>query len=117
MYSRICKHNYRITTIVKIGYHDHSPTSPRRYALATGNQATVKHTPCIDATTLMTRPSRKANEVQYTRHMTFEDCYKYSFIPRTIIQWNDIAATGDFNQHKSDLKSHDLTLSGSSYNY
>ena len=66
----------------------------------------------IDATTLMTRstrPTRKANEVQYTRHMTFKDCYKYSFIPRTIIQWNGIAATGDFNQYKSDLKSHDLT--------
>ena len=25
MCSRICKHNYRITIIVKIGYHDHSP--------------------------------------------------------------------------------------------
>ena len=62
----------------------------------------------IDAATLMTRstrPTRKANEV------------KFSFIPRTIIQWNGIAATGDFNQYKSDLKSHDLTLSGPSYNY
>ena len=74
----------------------------------------------IDAATLMTRstrPTRKANEVQYTRHMTSKDCYKFSFIPRTIIQWNGIAATGDFNQYKSDLKSHDLTLSGPSYNY
>ena len=72
----------------------------------------------IDAATLMTRstrPTRKANEVQYTRHMTSKDCYKFSFIPRTIIQWNGIAATGDFNQYKSDLKSHDLTLSGPSY--
>ena len=69
----------------------------------------------IDAATLMTRstrPTRKANEVQYTGHMTSKDCYKCSFIPRTIIQWNGIAATGDFNQYKSDLKSHDLTLSG-----
>ena len=67
----------------------------------------------IDAATLMTRstrPTRKANEVQYTRHMTSKDCYKFSFIPRTIIQWNGIAATGDLNQYKSDLKSHDLTL-------
>ena len=74
----------------------------------------------IDAATLMTRstrPTRKANEVQYTRHMTSKDCYKFSFIPRTIIQWNGIATTGDFNQYKSDLKSHDLTLSGPSYNY
>ena len=74
----------------------------------------------IDAATLTTRstrPTRKANEVQYTRHMTSKDCYKFSFIPRTIIQWNGIAATGDFNQYKSDLKSHDLTLSGPSYNY
>ena len=72
----------------------------------------------IDAATLMTRSTRltrKANEVQYTRHMTSKDCYKFSFIPRTIIQWNGIAATGDFNQYKSDLKSHDLTLSGPSY--
>ena len=39
----------------------------------------------MDATTLMTRstrPTRKANEVLYTRHMTSKDCYKYSFIPR-----------------------------------
>ena len=75
-----------------------------------------------DTATLMTRstrPTRKANEVQYTRHMTSKDCYKFLFIPRTImiIQWNGIAATGDFNQYKSDLKPHDLTLSGPSYNY
>ena len=74
----------------------------------------------IDAATLMTRstrPTRKANEVQCTRHMTSKDCYKFLFISRTIIQWNGIAATGDLNQYKSDLKSHDLTLSGPSYNY
>ena len=67
----------------------------------------------IDATTLMTRSmrsTRKENEVHYTRHMTSKDCYKFSFIPRTIIQWNGIAETGDFNQYKSDLKSHDLTV-------
>ena len=32
----------------------------------------------IDTTTLMTistRPTRKANEVQYTRHLTCKDCY------------------------------------------
>ena len=69
---------------------------------------------CKDSTDYLTR---KANEVQYTRHMTSKDCYKFSFIPRTIIQWNGIAATGDFNQYKSDLKSHDLTLSRPSYNY
>ena len=72
------------------------------------------------ATTLMTRstrPTRKANEVQYTRHMTSKDCYKYSFIPRTIIQWYGIAAPDDFNQYKSGLKSHVLTLSGASCNY
>ena len=49
----------------------------------------------IDAMTLMTRstrPTRKANEAQYTRNMTSKDYYKYSFIPRTIIQWNGIAA-------------------------
>ena len=37
----------------------------------------------IDAATLITRstrPTRKANEVQYTRHMTSKDCYKFSFM-------------------------------------
>ena len=50
----------------------------------------------IDAATQMTRSTRP-------RHMTSKDCYKFSFIPRTIIQWNGIAAMGDFNQYKSDL--------------
>ena len=52
MCSRICKHNYRITIIVKIGYHDHSPAGlvVTGVTLARDDmhspRATVKHTPC-----------------------------------------------------------------------
>ena len=52
MCSRICKHNYRITIIVKIGYHDHSPAGlvVTGVPLARDDMhspwATVKHTPC-----------------------------------------------------------------------
>ena len=54
MYSRICKHNYRITIIVKIGYHDHSPAGlvvtgvPLARDDMHSPRATVKHTPWIN---------------------------------------------------------------------
>ena len=53
MCSRICKHNYRITIIVKIGYHDHSPAGlvvtgvPLARDDMHSPRATIKHTPCI----------------------------------------------------------------------
>ena len=51
MCSRICKHNYRITIIVKIGYRDHSPAGlvltgvPLARDDMHSPRATVKHTP------------------------------------------------------------------------
>ena len=56
----------------------------------------------IDAMTLMTRstrPTRNENEGQYTRHMTSnsKDCYRYSFILRTVIQWNALAGVCYFS--------------------
>ena len=51
MCSIICKHNYRITIIVKIGYHDHSPAGlvvtsvPLARDDMHSPRATVKHTP------------------------------------------------------------------------
>ena len=51
MCSRICKHDYRITFIVKIGYHDHSPARlvvtgvPLARDDIHSPRATVKHTP------------------------------------------------------------------------
>ena len=52
MCSRICKHNYRITIIVKIGYHDHSlaglvvTSVPLARDDMHSPRATVKHTSC-----------------------------------------------------------------------
>ena len=57
MCSRICKHNYRITIIVKIGYHDHSPAGlvvtgvPLARDDMHSPRATVKHTPCFSTPT------------------------------------------------------------------
>ena len=56
MCSRICKHNYRITIIVRIGYHDHSPAGlvvtgvPLARDDMHSPRATVKHTPCSEIT-------------------------------------------------------------------
>ena len=53
MCSRICKHNYRITIIVKIGYRDNSPAGlvvtgvPLARDDMHSPRATVKHTPCL----------------------------------------------------------------------
>ena len=38
------------------------------------------------------RASRKGNSVQFRRPQTSNDCFKYSFIPHTISQWNAIPA-------------------------
>ena len=57
-------------------------------------------------------PSRKANKVQYMRHSTKKDCYKYSFVPRSIVQWNNINALDDHAQFKSKLSFVDLRRGG-----
>ncbi len=64
-----------------------------------------------------TRPSRRKNCVQYIRPQTSKDCFKYSFIPRTIVQWNNIAAVSDQTIFKSIVKTIDLGLDGTTYKY
>ena len=63
------------------------------------------------------RPSRKANKVQYMRHSSKKDCYKYSFVPRSIVQWNNINAPDDHAPFKSVLSLIDLRIGGDTYKY
>ena len=63
------------------------------------------------------RPSRMANKVQYMRHSSKKDSYKYSFVPRSIAQWNNINAPDDHAQFKSMLSSVDLRIGGDTYKY
>ncbi len=80
----------------------------------------VNNTVDVNGDVLMTkstRPSRKKNCVQYIRPQTSKDCFKYSFIPRTIVQWNNIAAVGDLAKFKADINHLDLCLDGSTYKY
>ena len=74
----------------------------------------------IDSAVLMKesrRPSRKANKVQYMRHSSKKDCFKYSFVPRSIVQWNNINAPDDHAQFKSMLSLFDLRIGGDTYKY
>ena len=41
------------------------------------------------------RASRKGNSVQFRWPQTSKDCFKYSFIPHTISQWNALSAGDD----------------------
>ena len=80
----------------------------------------VNGTVDIDSAVLMEesrRPSRKANKVQYMRHSSKKDCYKYSFVPRSIVQWNNINAPDDHAQFKSMLSLIDLRIGGDTYKY
>ena len=73
----------------------------------------VNGTVDIDSAVLMEesrRPSRKANKVQYMRHSSKKDCNKYSFVPRSIVQWNNINAPDDHAQFKSILSLIDLRI-------
>ena len=54
------------------------------------------------------RASRKGNSVQFRWPQTSKDCFKYSFIPHTISQWDAIPAGDDMPQFKSQIKSVDL---------
>ena len=58
-----------------------------------------------------------ANKVQYMRHSSKKDCYKYSFVPRSIVQWNNINAPDDHAQFKSMLSLIDLRIGGDTYKY
>ena len=58
----------------------------------------VNETVDVEALALMTRTKRssqKLNRVQYQTHSSKKDCYKYSIVPRSIIQWNNIDAPDD----------------------
>ena len=44
-----------------------------------------------------------------------KDCFKYSFIPHTISQWNAIPAGDDMPQFKSQIKSVDLCHGSTQY--
>ena len=60
----------------------------------------------IDSAVLMEEsrhPSRKANKVQYMRHSSKKDCYKYSFVPRSIVQWNNINSMFQMTMRNSNL--------------
>ncbi len=77
----------------------------------------------IDQSVLMTaatRNSRRGHQMRYIRHHTRKDCHKYSFIPRTIVQWNNLSGEvveHDLPQFKSLIRNMDLTLGGDSYKY
>ena len=80
----------------------------------------VKETVDVDASALLTsshRSSGKLNRVQYQTHSSKKDCYKYSYVPRSIIQWNNIDAPDDHKQFKLLLSSLDLHIGGDTYNY
>ena len=55
-------------------------------------------------------PSLQLNRVQYQTHSSKKDCYKYSFVLRSIIQWNNIDAPDDHKQFKSLPSSLDLRI-------
>ena len=78
----------------------------------------VNGTVDIDSAVVESRcPSRKANKVQYMRHSSKKDCYKYSFVTRSIVQWNNINAPDDHAQFKSMLSLVDLRIGGDTYKY
>ena len=63
----------------------------------------VNGTVDIDSAVLMEEsrhPSRKANKVQYMRHSSKKDCYKYSFVPRSIVQCSLHYKTLDIIPHQ-----------------
>ena len=80
----------------------------------------VNGTVDIDSALLMEEsrcPFRKENKVQYMRHSSKKDCYKYSFVSRSIVQWNNINAPDDHAQIKSMLSLVDLRIGGDTYKY
>ena len=80
----------------------------------------VNGTVDIDSAVLMKEsrhPSRKANKVQYMRYSSKKDCYKYSFLLRSIVQWKNINAADDHAQFKSMLSLVDLRIGGDTCKY
>ena len=67
------------------------------------------------------KPSRFSHNEQLERIQCNKDCYKYSFIPRTVVQWNnlpqDVVNLHELNPFKESIKNIDLTLDGPLYRY
>ena len=65
--------------------------------------------------------STRGHTQRLNRIQCKKDCYKYSFIPRTIVQWNnlppDIVQLHETKTFRKSLNTIDLTLNGSSYHY
>ena len=58
---------------------------------------------------------RAINVVKLMQCNNSKDCFKYSFIPHTISQWNAIPAGEDMPQFKSQIKSIDLCHGSTQY--
>ena len=78
----------------------------------------------IACDSLVARPdksSRFSHNKQLERIQCNKDCYKYSFIPRTVVQWNnlphDVVNLHELNPFKESIKYIDLTLDGLTYRY
>ena len=75
----------------------------------------VNETVDVEALALMTRTKRssqKLNRVQYQTHSSKKDCYKYSFVPRSIIQWNNIDAPDDHTIRDLDSPLPEIIIMG-----
>jgi hypothetical protein len=59
------------------------------------------------------RPSRHTNSQAYTRLTATKNCYKHSYMPKTIIDWNSlpdsIVTITDSNLFKEAIKAHQAT--------
>ena len=75
----------------------------------------VNETVDVEGSALMTRTKRssqKLNRVQYQTHSSKKDCYKYSFVPRSIIQLNNIDAPDDHKQYSNTSIEYSLHVVG-----
>ena len=104
MCSRTCKHNYRITIIVKIGYHDHSPARlvvtgvPLARDDMHSPRATVKHTPCrLKRRTSSRQPTPVQGRITASNSNTsrlivihIADDIGTLFFPATTSSWNNL---------------------------
>ena len=74
-----------------------------------------------DLLTSATRSTPRGHSHRYQRYKCNKDCFKYSFVPRTVIQWNnlpaDIVNIDDINAFKVAISDLDLTMGGPLYCY
>ena len=67
------------------------------------------------------RITRRSHSLKIHKESVTKDCYKFSFVPRTIIQWNnlprDTIIVSDTSQFRNHLVDIDLKLGGPSYSY